>query len=286
MPSDRQLSLPFLPDWALQAIERLQTGQETDLDCLWADPGRLFRACGMEPDPWQVDLLLSPAARLLVLCSRQAGKSEAAATLALHTALLQPGALVLLLSPSERQSGELAVKVFNLYDAAGRLVPATKRTALQLSLANGSRVIALPSGEATVRGFSGAALLVIDEAARVPDELYYAVRPMLAVSKGRFIALSTPFGKRGWFHEEWAWVKPDGSPRPPEEDPWRRTRIKAGDCPRIAAGFLAEERAALGPRWFRQEYECSFEDAVASLFAYEDLMAACANDLKPLTLPE
>jgi hypothetical protein len=275
-----------LPDWALQAIERLQTGRETDLDRLWADPGTLFRAAGMEPDGWQLDLLRSPAGRLLLLCSRQAGKSELAAALALHTALLQPEALVLLLSPSERQSGELAAKVFHQYDAAGRPVAATKRTELQLHLSNGSRVIALPGKEATVRGYSGAGLLVIDEAARVADELYYAVRPMLAVSKGRLIALSTPFGKRGWFHEEWAWVKPDGSPRPAAEDPWQRTQIKASECPRIAAGFLAEERAALGPRWFRQEYECSFEDAVASLFAYEDLMAACANDLKPLALPE
>src|SRR5262249_27318833 len=263
MLSEKRLSLQSLPDWALQAIERLQTGQETELDCLWADPGRIFRAAGMEPDPWQRDLLCSAAARLLVLCTRQAGKSETAAALALHTALLQPGALVLLLSPSERQSGELAVKVFSLYDAAGRPVPATKRTALQLSLANGSRVIALPSGQATVRGYSGAALLVIDEAARVPDELYYAVRPMLAVSKGRLIALSTPFGKRGWFHEEWAWVKPDGSPRPPEEDPWRRTRIKAGDCPRIAAGFLAEERAPPPPPRFPHASPSPFPPALA-----------------------
>src|SRR5262249_47050438 len=150
MLSDRQLSLRSLPDWALQAIERLQTGQETDLDCLWADPGRLFRAAGMEPDPWQLDLLSSAAARLLVLCPRQAGKSETAAALALHTALLQPGALVLLLSPSERQSGELAAKVFRLYDAAGKPVAARKRTELQLHLVNGSRVIALPSSEATI----------------------------------------------------------------------------------------------------------------------------------------
>src|SRR5262249_20472454 len=166
MQSEQPLSLQSCPDWALQAIERLQTGQETDLDCLWADPGRIFRAAGMEPDPWQRDLLCSSAARLLVLCTRQAGKSETAAALALHTALLQPGALVLLLSPSERQSGELAQKVFRFFDALGQPVAARKRTELQLYLTNGSRVIALPGKEATVRGYSGAAPLVIHEAAR------------------------------------------------------------------------------------------------------------------------
>jgi hypothetical protein len=193
---------------------------------------------------------------------------------------------VLLLSPSKRQSGELAAKVFHQYDAAGQPVPSRKRTELQLWLTNGSRIIALPGKEVTIRGFSGAALLVIDEAARVADALYYAVRPMLAISRGRLIALSTPFGQRGFFYEEWAWVKPDGTPRPPEGDPWSRTEIKAGDCPRITPEFLEEERAALGPRWFAQEYETSFEAAVASLFAYEDLMAACASNLTPLSLPE
>ena len=102
------------------------------------DPSLILKAQGMTPDPWQRDLLRSPAVRLLVLCSRQAGKSETAAALALHTALLQPGALVLLLSPTLRQSGELfRAKVMSLYTALGRPVAATQETALTLTLANG-----------------------------------------------------------------------------------------------------------------------------------------------------
>jgi len=262
MQSDTPLSLQSLPDWALHTIERLQTGQETELDCLWADPGRIFRAAGMEPDPWQRELLCSAAPRLLVLCTRQAGKSETAAALALHTALLQPGALVLLLSPSERQSGELAQKVFRFYDVTGRLVEARKRTELQLHLTNGSRIIALPSTEATIRGYSGAALLVVDEAARVSDALYTSVRPMLAVSRGRLLALSTPFGKRGWFYEAH-----EGN------GPWQRVRITAEECPRISPEFLAEERQEIGDRWYRQEYECSFEDVIDAVFRQEDIDA-------------
>src|SRR6266511_3620863 len=125
-------SLTSLPAWARQALDRILRGRPTSLDRLWADPDRVMTAVGMFPDPWQRDLLRSPSARHLVLCSRQSGKSETAAALALHTALLQPGALVLLLSPSERQSGELAAKVFRLYDAVGQPVPARKRTELQL----------------------------------------------------------------------------------------------------------------------------------------------------------
>jgi hypothetical protein len=107
-------------------------------------------------------------------------------------------------------------------------------------------------------------------------KLVQAVRPMLAVSRGRLVCLSTPFGKRGFFFEEW-----DELARP-----WQRIKITAEQCPRITPEFLAEERQALGERWFKQEYLCSFEDAVAALFAYEDLMAACHNDVAPLALPE
>jgi hypothetical protein len=208
---------------------------------------------------------------VLLLCARQTGKSLTAAALALHTALLVPGSLTLLLSPTQRQSGELfRDKVLRLYNALGRPLPTTQETQLTLTLANGARIVSLPGEEGTVRGYSGVALLVLDEAARVPDALYFATRPMLAVSKGRLVALSTPFGKRGWFHDEWHGA-----------GGWERVKILAGDCPRITPAFLAEERQALGERWFRQEYECSFEDTVGAVFAYEDIHAAL-GDVQPL----
>ena len=123
---------------------------------------------------------------MLLLCSRQSGKSQVAAAIALQTALTMPGSLTLLLSPSERQSGELFTdKLLKLYDSIDRPVKATKLTALQLTLANGGRIVALPGAEGTIRGYSGVALLIVDEAARVPDALYFAIRPMLAVSRGR-----------------------------------------------------------------------------------------------------
>jgi hypothetical protein len=225
----------------------------------------------MEPDPWQTRLLRSSAERQLVLCSRQSGKSTAVAALALAEALTRPRSLVLLLSPSERQSGELAVKVFGFYDALGAPVAARKRTELQLHLVNGSRVIAVPENERTIRGYSGARLLVVDEASRVSDGLYRTVRPMLAVSRGRLVCLSTPFGKRGWFFEAW---QGDGA--------WERVKATAAQCPRIPPEFLAEERRALGERWYRQEYFCSFEETIDAVFAYDDIQAAAADGAAPL----
>jgi hypothetical protein len=120
-----------------------------------------------------------------------------------------------------------------------------------MTLANGSRVVSLPGEEQTVRGFSGVRLLIVDEAARVPDPLYAAARPMLVVSKGRLIAASTPFGRRGWFWEAWSGA----------ED-WRRVKVAASQCPHITPEFLTEERKAIGERWFKQVYLCDFLEAI------------------------
>lgn len=212
----------------------------------------------------------------MLLCSRQSGKSQTAAALALHTALLMPNSLILLLSPTLRQSGELfRDKFLRLYKATGRTLKSVQETALQLTLSNGSRIVSLPGDEGTIRGYSGVSLLVIDEAARVPDALYYAVRPMLAVSKGRLVCLSTPFGKQGWFHDAWF-----------SASPWERVRITADQCPRISPEFLAQEQRDIGPRWFAQEYCCSFEDMIGAVFSGADIAAILATDVPALEFPE
>lgn len=211
------------------------------------DPALLLSARGLPPDPWQRELLLSGHRQVLLNASRQSGKSTVVSALALHTALYMPDALVLLLSPSQRQSGEIYRKVLDGYKALGRPVPARHKSQLRLELTNGARVLCLPGREDTIRSFGGVNLLVLDEAARIPDDLYRAVRPMLAVSQGRLVALSTPFGQRGWFYHEW---EGDG--------PWHKIRITWRDCPRITPEFIAEETRALGPVWVDQEYNCEF----------------------------
>ena len=242
------------------------------------DPAALMRAQGFAPDPWQEELLRSGGPRMLLLCTRQAGKSTVAALLALHEALYRPGSLVLMLAPSLRQSQELFRKLIGYYNASGRPVPAQGETSLRLELENGSRIISLPGKEETVRGFSEVRLLVVDEAARVPDELYYAIRPMLAVSGGRLIALSTPWGKRGWFHQEWT----HGAAAAGAEQGWNKVCIPADQCPRISPQFLAEERKALGNWWFQQEYECKFSDTNDQVFSSEHIDRLLDDNVKPL----
>jgi hypothetical protein len=225
----------------------------------------------LEPDRWQADLLRSDARQMILLCSRQAGKSTVTSILALHEAIYNAPALVLLLSPSLRQSQELFGKVKEAYDSLVDAPRAMQETSLQLRFESGSRIVALPGNQKTVRGYSGVALLVIDEASQVEDELYQSTRPMLAVSGGRVVLLSTPFGKRGFFFKEWT----EGG------DSWHRALVTAYDCPRMTKQWLEEERKQIGGYWFEQEYCCIFKDDVSSVFRYEDIMAAMDNGIMP-----
>lgn len=226
---------------------------------------------GLAPDLWQEDLLRSSSSRTLLNCSRQSGKSTISAIVALHRALYHPGSLVLCLAPALRQSQELFGKVAGFYRDLGRPVPPQGERKLSLELENGSRIVTLPGSEKTIRGFSGASLLLVDEAARVDDGLYYAVRPMLAVSGGSLMMMSTPFGKRGVFFEEWTGT-----------GDWERYEVPASECPRIPAGFLEEERRTLPRRVYRQEYENSFEETEDQVFSHEDVQAAISDEVTPL----
>lgn len=243
------------------------------------DRGAFAEKLGIVPDAWQHRLLRSSSNRVLLNCSRQSGKSTMSAVIALHRALYHPGSLVLCLAPALRQSQELFGKIAGFYRDLGeaRPVPPQGERKLSLELENESRIVTLPGSERTIRGFSGVSLLLVDEASRVADELYFAVRPMLAVSGGSLMMLSTPYGKRGIFHEEWTSDSSAGS-----SAGWDRYRVTAAECPRISEEFLEEERRAL-PAWvYRQEYECSFEETEDQVFSYEDVQAAISSEVSPL----
>jgi len=229
------------------------------------------RSVGIDPDEWQENLLRSEAPRVLLNVARQAGKSTIAGLIGLHRALYNPGSLILILAPAERQAKELFSKVAAAYQALGHVIPADSYRKMGMELANGSRIEALPGTEKTIRGFSGAALLIVDEAARVADELVFAVRPMLAVSGGRLMLLSTPYGKRGIFHQEWS-----------EGIGWERYEVPARQCPRISEEFLEEERRALPRRIFEQEYNCVFTETEDQVFSHADVQAAISSEVTPL----
>lgn len=248
--------------------------KSTDL-LLALDPVSLARAAGIEPDPWQSRLLCSTAKQVMLLCSRQVGKSTSVALLATHTARYQDGAQILLLAPSERQSMELLRTTQAIWHSIPSPVEAKADTLTRMEMSNGSRILALPGSKGdSIRGIPHVDLLIIDEAARVLLELIAAARPMLAVSGGRLVLLSTPAGRRGWFFEEWE----HGSG-------YQRFSVKAEECPRISKEFLASERAALGPTWYSQEYENQFVSVEGSVFPEHYLQRIISEEQHAWKIP-
>lgn len=251
------------------------------------DPVVMARAVGLELDPWQCDLVRSQAPRIDVNCSRQIGKSTTAAVLADHTAIYEDDSPVLLLSPSLRQSGELFRKCMEVYRRIGKPIDESKaESALRLELDNGSRIISLPGKEGTIRGISKVKLLIIDEASRVPDELYMAVLPMLAVSGGRLILLSTPFGTRGFYYEvykkamEQMKAKREYFYKEEEHrNDWEYYEVPATECKRIPPEFLEEQKESMGEWFFMQEFMCKFMDSQTAAFRSEDIECIVKHDL-------
>ncbi|OPY57384.1 MAG: Terminase-like family protein [Methanosaeta sp. PtaU1.Bin112] len=239
-----------------------------------ADPVLWAReVLGYHPDPWQADLLRSRSRKIILNCSRQSGKSTTCAALGLHESIYRRPSFGLVVAPSQDQSAELMMK-FDEFRSAVELPSdyLSTDTKLAVRFSNGNRFIARPGSEKSARSFSAVTLLLEDEASRVLDDLYNSVRPMLAVSNGRHILMSTPFGKRGHFFKIWS----------EERDLWEWYEIPAEKCPRISPEFLAEEQRT-NP-WFEQEYHCAFMETIDSVFTFEQVAATVSNEVEPLLL--
>ena len=238
-----------------------------------ADPASVMVAAGMAPDPWQREVLADRDGFWLLLCSRQSGKTTACAAVALATAMVEANALVLIVAPSLRQSQEAFRVVAQMYlSVHGGVLDDDTLTTMRLELRNGSRVVVIPGdSDARIRGFSGVKLIVADEAARIPDEIFHALMPTLAASRGRMIAASTPWFERGWFHGQWSEAG----------DGWRRVTVTAEQCPRIDRAFLERERRDKPAHWYRQEYECEWGSAGEMLFPWEVIDGISDDSVEP-----
>jgi hypothetical protein len=225
---------------------------------------------GFLPDATQARVLDSTGKRVLINCTRQWGKSTMAAARAVMEAATREESLTVVVSPSARQSGEFVRKAAKFVRKLGSRVRGDGDNEMSLLLPNGSRIVGLPGSEETVRGFSAVSLLLVDEAARVEDEMYAAVRPMQAVSDGTVWLMSTPWGRRGFFWEAWA----KGGPE------WERVTVPAAACGRISAKFLAEQRWELGERAFRREYCCEFVEGEDAVFDWATIDAAFRDEVE------
>ena len=204
-------------------------------------------------DAWQKDFLNDKDRDILMICHRQAGKSTVVAFKALHRAIFRDRQTILLVSPTQRQSSELFHKVRSLLKSTkySDLLTIDNKTSIELK--NGSRIISLPGMDWNIRGYS-ADMVIVDEAADVDDAVFDAISPMLLITKGSFILLSTPKGNHGRFYESYG------------SDIWKKYVVTVHDNPRMQTeemkDQLEKELKRMGSRIFGQEYECVFLDSM------------------------
>ncbi len=237
-----------------------------------ADPVEwAVEAFNFHPDPIQAEVLRSPARDLMLCCTRQFGKSTITAIKALHFALLHPGSLILVAGPTTRQTAEWIQKTRVLLQRLD-IRPGREEVGVGLRLPNKSRLVGLPGIARNVRSYSAASLLIFDEAAFIPNDVYEALNPILAVSQGAVWQMSTPNAQQGFFYEDWH--RKDKSVT--------RIRVTAAECPRIPPEFLEVQRVRLGEAAFKREYMCEFPADADHLLTPEQVDALWDDTLEAL----
>ena len=228
---------------------------------------------GLKLDNWQITMLDSPKKRICLNIHRQGGKSLMSSLVCAHTAQFRPGSLSLIIAPALTQSREDFEKVQEHIDQMSHPPKLLERTKLRMKWDNGSRIVCLPGGTKgkTIRGFSRPDVIIEDESSQCSDQLYQAIRPMMATYPDcKFVLASTPFGQRGHFYK----VANGNSTA------WLRLKVVASECSRISAAFLAEEKEELGPYVYSQEYEGEFVASETQLISHASILKAISDNVE------
>jgi hypothetical protein len=238
-----------------------------------ARPSRFAAAkLDFKPNPRQAQVLDSQQLRGILCCSRQWGKSTTVAAKAVHHAVFTRDSLTVVIAPTLRQSAELLKIMRRFLRKCGHAPATDPANRFSMVLSNRSRIVALPADEDNIRGFSAVSLLIIDEASRVPDDVYHAALPFLAATDGHLWLMSTPKGKRGFFYREW--ISPESG--------FHKVHSNVEEAPHIKRSFLDKQRATTPHEVFREEYYCEFRDDDSQLFPTHDIDAAYTSDFGPI----
>lgn len=261
--------LQGLPDPARQAAqEALRILLYRQSPEAWAR-----RILGLTLDPWQRNLVETPpGGRAIALVHRQAGKTTAAAVTTSHHLTFGPaGSTSLVLAPTQRQSGEAIRRTRGLLLKAGARLDIDNAFSLQLE--NGSRVLGLPGqDDAAIRGLTVDGVMVVDEAARVPDALFQAAMPMVLrhAKVARVLLLSTAWAKEGFFYRLWS----EGDPRD-----WLKVEARIDECAHLTPDDIERERRSMPVSVFAREYLNQF-DSLESRFFNADSLAAAFGEVR------
>ena len=205
---------------------------------------------------WQV---FKDASRFIVLVAgRRFGKTILAITDLIASAWNNPKSRSWYISPTYRQSEMIAWKML-LNMIPKEAIINKDETRLELNLSNGSEIaLKGADNEDALRG-AGLNFVVLDEYAQIKQNVWQEiVRPMLTDTKGRALFIGTPKGKNSLWE---LFLKGQR-----KEDGFSSYRFKTVDNPYIDPLEVEDARKQMNERYFRQEYEASFEDYVGLIW--------------------
>ena len=216
-------------------------------------------------DPWQKKLLETEG-NIALRSGRQVGKSTVVSIKAGEYAINNPNKSIMIIASVERQAQLLFEKTLSyIYNTHKDMIKKGKDrpTKHKLSLKNGSVIHCLPTGDSGygIRGYT-IDLLIADEAAFIPEEVWVAVTPMLTITKGSIWLLSTPFGREGFYYRCF------------KDDKYTKFHISSEDCPRKDEAFLEHEKSWMTKAQYAQEYLGEFVDDLRQMFP-EKLINKC-----------
>ena len=228
-------------------------------------------------DPWQQEVL-DTKGNICLRSGRQVGKSTVIGIKAAQYALDNTKKLVMLISKTERQAGLLFSKIMtSIHEIDKTQVKKGKDrpTKHKISLKNGSVIHCLPAGD-TGYGIMGFTidLLIADEAAFIPEEVWHSIIPAMAITRGDIWLLSTPFIKEGYYFNCF-------------EDPnFTAFHTSAEDCPRRDEAFLAHKKKTLTKAQYAQMYQGLFVDELRQFFTDELIKKICILKRRPTILKD
>ena len=222
------------------------------------DPVQVFQeAFGNPALDWQL-VSLRESRNATVLKGRQVGASQSAAALAIHTAMYKANSLSVIVSPTQKQSKNVADRSREGIQNLG--IPLAGDSATMLKFKNGSRILSLPGTPTAVRGYS-ADLLVLDECAFIGESTIQAALPVVAATGGRILVQSTPYAEVGFYYDS---IR-DADPT------WAHFRVRSDEVPTFDPELLEFYRRKYAPDFFAREFMCEFGRTGASLFSLERL---------------
>ena len=131
----------------------------------------------------------------ILVSPRQCGKSTIAEAILLHCSINNKNAFSLFVSPTQKQCRKVFKEVRKSLQSTPLLEKANEST-LEITLTNGSSIIfcSAEQGVTSLQGYTvrGGGLLIIDEAAFIQPEIFYALFPICDAHKAKMILASTP----------------------------------------------------------------------------------------------